>query len=142
MMGRAAPMTRLDGVLQSLDRMRLDNLARRLGLKDHRLLGEGVDALALLRSGLLSYIELHQARDHDLARFMELLHGHLAERVQRGDGLLLVHAGLLCKSIDELGLAHSSGHGLSPSSFMVAPARMPGGKVVNCVVVLVACGEP
>ena len=47
--------------------MGLDDLARRLGLEDHRLLGEGIDALVFLRSGFGGDVQFHQARDDQLA---------------------------------------------------------------------------
>src|SRR5688572_11468121 len=50
-----------DHRLEILQRLNLDDVAGRLGLEHHLLAGEGIDALARLRGGLVNALDLHQA---------------------------------------------------------------------------------
>src|SRR5690606_34514324 len=58
----------LDQILERLEGGRADLLGRGLRRDRHGLLGERIDALALLGGGLLDHTQLHQAGHHELAR--------------------------------------------------------------------------
>jgi len=60
------------GILGRLHRASLDHLASWLGLEDRRLLDEGIDALALLGSGLLDDDHAHEAGNDEDSVLLQL----------------------------------------------------------------------
>src|ERR1700742_1189995 len=90
--------TLLNEVLERLEGGRADLLLRRLALDGDRLLGEGVDAGAVLGGRLLDRAELEQARDHELSvRLAQLLLDELREAVKHATDALLIELGVLRK---------------------------------------------
>ncbi len=62
---RCGLIDQTDQFLERLEQDRLDDVPGRLGLGDHRLLGERVDARAFLGRRLVDDLELDQAGDHE-----------------------------------------------------------------------------
>src|SRR5512138_316384 len=82
----------LNQIFESLERGRTDLLARGLRRNGDRLLGEGVDTLALFRRRLLHHAELDQPRNHELARAprRKLLADELLQRLEATTHALLI----------------------------------------------------
>src|SRR5215471_3729442 len=118
----------LQRVLGGLHRAGLQHLAGRLRLEGHRLLGERVDPLALLRGRLLDDDELGEPRQHEQAVLLQLLVADGGQRLEDARDVLPRQLVLVSvrDSLDDLRLRQNLRHCRSPfflSSY--APAKPP-----------------
>jgi len=99
-------------VLEGLDDVGLDALGSGLGLEDAGLLGEGVDALALLGGSLLLDDKSGHAGDDKLSALGELGAADLGDSLEDATGLLAGESGLDHEVVQELTLGEVLALGL------------------------------
>lgn len=98
--------------LEGLDGVGLDGLGSGLSLEDAGLASEGVDALALLGSGLLLDDEAGHAWEHKLAALGELGGANVNEGLENGAALLAGQTGLGAHVVQKLRLGEVGTLGL------------------------------
>src|SRR5215471_14545786 len=99
-------------VLGRFDWTSLDQLPRRLGFEDRRLLRKGIDTLPSLRRRLLDHNELREARNQKHSRFLEFLVGDGREPFEYFSDVLLAETIRLAgELLNQLRLRHEFCHG-------------------------------
>src|SRR6266849_4194650 len=101
----------LDHLLETLEGLGLDDVARRLGFENRRLLGEGVDAFARRHGFLVNTLDLQQPGngEHSGTLLAQVFLDNRDEGVEDGGDLLTRQASRLCEMLECVRLCPSLG---------------------------------